>query len=150
MPGCYRGFVIVVVDLVRGEHVIPFIVKDAGCSVGAFYQRFPDKEAFFTVIIETAVAEIIADAKRFAADESRSGAPIQETLTNCMRHWAKVFKKYQGTYQNILKRTLHGNDGWAPLRELGSLSLKYIIAMLAEKCGQAESGSFHYRAAAGF
>jgi AcrR family transcriptional regulator len=126
------------------------IVKNAGCSVGAFYQRFPDKEAFFTVLIETAVAEIAADAKQFAADESRSGAPIQETLTNCMRHWAKIFKKYQRMYQTVLKRTLHGNDSWAPLRELGPLSLKYIIDMLAEKCGQAESVSFRYRASAGF
>jgi AcrR family transcriptional regulator len=67
------------------------IVRNAGCSVGAFYQRFADKEAFFTILIETAVAEIIADAKQFAADESRSGAPIHETLTNCMRHWANIF-----------------------------------------------------------
>lgn len=126
------------------------IARNAGCSVGAFYQRFPDKEAFFTILIETAVAEIIADAKQFAADESRSRAPIEQTLTNCMRHWANIFGKYQGMYQTILKRTLCGNDSWAPLRELGPLSLKYIIAMLAEKCGQTGSASFDYRVAAGF
>lgn len=126
------------------------IVRDAGCSVGAFYQRFADKEAFFTVLIEAAVEEIITSAKQFAAHESRSSRPIEETLKNCMRHWANIFIKYQGMYQIVLKKTFAHNENWVPLRDLGPLSLRYIIAMLAEKCGQTESVSFHYRAAAGF
>ena len=126
------------------------IARNAGCSVGAFYQRFPDKDAFLTVLIETAVAEIVADANRFAADERRSGTPFEETLTNCMRHWAKVFKTHQGLYRTILKRSLDNDDSWAPLRELGPLSLKNIIEMIAEKCEQMGSSSFYYRVAAGF
>lgn len=132
------------------ETPVADIVRDAGCSVGAFYQRFPDKEAYFTVLIEIAAAEIVADARRFAADESRSDVPIEETLTNCMRHWANVFEKHQGMYQTVLRKSLLRDDGWAPLRDLGPRSLRYIITILAEKCGQAESASFHYRAAAGF
>jgi len=126
------------------------IARNAGCSVGAFYQRFPDKEGFFTVLIETAVAEIVADANLFAINESRSGAPIQETLENCMRHWAGVFKRYQGMYQTVLKRSLLGNDSWAPLRDLGPLALKQTISMIAKKCSQSDSILFHYRVAAGF
>jgi AcrR family transcriptional regulator len=132
------------------ETHIADLVRKAGCSVGAFYQRFADKDAFFTVLIETAVAEIVDDAKRFAAAESRSCAPIAETLTNCMRYWANTFTKYQGMYQTVLKRSLLSGDNWAPLRELGPLALKYFFIMLAEKCDQKESISFHYRVAAGF
>ena len=42
------------------------IAAEAGCSVGAFYQRFADKEAFFAVVMQAALAEIVADAKRTA------------------------------------------------------------------------------------
>src|SRR5215469_9038131 len=139
--------------LARGafeETHIADLVRNAGCSVGAFYQRFPDKDAFLTVLIETAVAEIIIDAKQFAADESRSCAPIAETLTNCMRYWINIFKKYQGMYQTVLKQSLLASDNWAPLRQLGPLALKYFIVMLAEKCDQRGSVSFNYRVAAGF
>lgn len=126
------------------------IVSSAGCSVGVFYQRFPDKEAFFTALVESAVAEVVADAERFAADESRSGVSIEESLTNCMRHWTNTFQKYQGIYQAVLKKSLLRDDSWAPLRQLGPKSLGCIITMLAEKCGRTESASFYYRAAAGF
>lgn len=126
------------------------IARGAGCSVGAFYQRFSDKEAFFKVLVDTAVAEIVADAERFVAVERLSSAPIEEALTHCMRHWSNIFEAYQGMFQTVLKKSLHGEDSWAPLRDLGPQSLKCFIVMLAEKSGQTESASFDYRASAGF
>jgi hypothetical protein len=117
---------------------------------GRFLSALSDKEAFFTILIESAVAEIVADAKRFATDESCSDVTIEETFTNCMRYWANTFGKYQRVYQTVLKKSLLSDDSWAPLRELGPKSLGCIIDMLAEKCGRRGSSSFYYRAAAGF
>ena len=56
------------------------IAKEAGCSVGAFYQRFPDKEAFFSAVVETVMADIAADAERFVrAEDPPRSQPASET-----------------------------------------------------------------------
>ena len=48
------------------ETHIADIVRDAGCSVGAFYQRFPDKEAFFTArcILDELPASVLEHGTR--------------------------------------------------------------------------------------
>ena len=63
------------------------VARDAGCSVGAFYQRFPDKEAFFTVVIETVLADIALDAKRFVTDERLAEGSVEVAIAQTVRYW---------------------------------------------------------------
>jgi AcrR family transcriptional regulator len=126
------------------------IAGDAGCSVGAFYHRFADKEAFFTVLLETVLADIVADAKRLAADERFSEGPIEATLANCVAHWIQMCRRHQGLVRTVMKKTLHAEDAWTPVRQMGQAALEPFIALLAAKCRKSDSRSFHYRALAGF
>jgi AcrR family transcriptional regulator len=126
------------------------IAGDAGCSVGAFYHRFADKEAFFIVLLETVLADIVADATRCAMDESLSEGSIEATLANCVAYWIQLFRHHQGLMRTVMKKTLHAEDTWTPVRQMGQAAAEPFIALLAAKCGKSDSRSFHYRALAGF
>lgn len=126
------------------------IATDAGCSVGAFYQRFPDKEAFFTVVVETVLADIALDAKRFVTDERLAEASVELAIAETVRYWTQVFRRHRGLFRTMMKKTLHSEETWNPAREAGPVSVEPFIAMLAAKCGQPDAGSFYYRGVAGF
>src|SRR5579864_273792 len=57
------------------------IAGTAGCSVGAFYHRFADKEAFFAALIETVLADIVTHAKQAVTDKNFTEGSIETTLT---------------------------------------------------------------------
>ena len=126
------------------------IARDAGCSVGAFYQRLADKEAFFTVVVETVLADIAADAQRFATAESVAQASPEIALAQCVGYWVETFRRYRGLFRTVLKKTLHSEKTWDPVREMGLVSVEPFIAMLAAKWGKVDGDAFHYRAVAGF
>src|SRR5580704_7866684 len=49
-----------------------------------------------------------------------------------------------------MKKTLHAEDTWTPVRQMGQAAAEPLIALLAAKCGKSDSRSFHYRALVGF
>ena len=126
------------------------IAKTAGCSVGAFYQRFPDKEAFFTVTVETVMADIVADAARFVTTDRLSEAPIDAALAECVRFWAQTYRRHRGFFRTVVKKAIHSEATWDPIRRMGPLAVEPFIALLAAKTGQSDSQSFYYRASAAF
>jgi AcrR family transcriptional regulator len=126
------------------------IAIEAGCSIGAFYQRFADKEAFFNVLIESVLADIVADARRWIADDRFSTASIEATIEDCVAYWIQVCRRHQGLLRTLMKKTLHEEDAWTPVRQMGLAALDPFIGLLAVKCGKSDSRSFQYRALVGF
>jgi AcrR family transcriptional regulator len=122
----------------------------AGCSVGAFYHRFADKEAFFAVLIETVLADIVAHARQAVTDERFTEGSIETTLTNCIVYWIQAFRRHQGFIRTVMKKTLHEEDTWTPVRQMGQAAVEPFIALLAATCGKSDSLTFQYRALAGF
>jgi AcrR family transcriptional regulator len=126
------------------------IAQAAGCSVGAFYQRFPDKEAFFTVVVENVMAEIAADAGRFAAVEASSDASVERAIAECVKYWMQTYRRYRGFFRTVMKKTIHSETSWDPVRRMSPLAVEPFITMLATKCGKSDDHVFYYRASAGF
>jgi AcrR family transcriptional regulator len=126
------------------------IARKAGCSVGSFYQRFPDKEAYFTLLVETVMADIAADAERFVTAESFSEASIERALTDCVSYWVQTFRQYRGFLRTVIKSTLQAEGAWDPVRQMAPVVVEPFIASLAAKCGKSDNDSFYYRALAGF
>ena len=123
------------------------IAAEAGCSVGAFYQRFADKEAFFAVVMQSALAEIVADAKRTATEPAFTEGPIEDVLRNCVVHWVQSFRQHRGLIRTMMKKTLHtAEETWTPLREAGVAAVETFIVLLAAKSAQAGIASFRHRA----
>jgi AcrR family transcriptional regulator len=126
------------------------IADVADCSVGAFYQRFADKEAFFAAVVETVLADIAADARQFATAELLSKAAVELVLAECITFWILTFRRHRGFIRTLMKKTLHVEEAWTPFREMGRVAVEPFVGLLAAKCGQTHSNSFRYRARAGF
>lgn len=126
------------------------IASVAGCSVGAFYHHFAEKEAFFTVLMETVLADTVADVQQAVTDPRFTEGSIETTLRNCVAYWIQAFRRHQGLIRTVMKKTLHTEDAWTPVRQMGQAAVEPIIALLAAKCGESGSPSFQYRALAGF
>jgi AcrR family transcriptional regulator len=126
------------------------IASDAECSVGAFYHRFADKEAFFTVVIESVLAEMVAEAKLAITYERFAEATVEATLEACVAYWIEVHLRNQGLFRTVMKKTLHEAESWKPVRRQGAATLNHFILLLAAKCGKSDSRSFQYRAEVGF
>ena len=132
------------------ETSIAQIAAEAGCSVGAFYQRFSDKEAFFSAIVGAVLREIIAEADRFATSRRMSKATVEVALSEAAAHWVKTFRRYRGLFRTAIKKTLHDEAAWDPIRHAGITAIQPVISLLATKCGRSADAAFHYRALVGF
>jgi AcrR family transcriptional regulator len=122
----------------------------ADCSVGVFYQRFADKEAFFAAVVETVLTGIAADARQFVTAELLSGPSIELVLAECVTFWVRTFRRHRGFIRTLMKTTLHTEEAWTPFREMGRVAVEPFVALLSAKCGQANTNAFRYRARVGF
>ena len=100
------------------------IADVADCSVGAFYQRFADKEAFFAAVVETVLADIAADARQFATAELLSKAAVELVLAECITFWILTFRRHRGFIRTLMKKTLHVEEAWTPFREMGRVAVE--------------------------
>ena len=130
------------------ETSIAQIAAEAGCSVGAFYQRFPDKDAFFNAVVGAVLSEIIAEADRFATSRRLSKASVEVVLSEATSHWVKTFRRYRGLIRTAIK--LHDDAAWDPMRHAGITAIQPFISLLATKYGRSGDAAFHYRALVGF
>jgi len=107
------------------------IAEAARCSVGAFYQRFRDKDAFFGAL----VAQYVADARAttvtlFAAhdDERLIGALVAAT--------AGRFRANSGLIRAAIRKRLEQADVWDPIRRHGYFVADCFIAWRAARRGR--------------
>ena len=89
------------------------IAKAAGCSVGAVYVRFKDKEALFNGIVAEFAAESAANLAS-AADDPHSKAPAS-LIRAFIRDTAAQFAAHRGMFRAILERGFGDPDALAPI-----------------------------------
>jgi len=78
------------------------IAEEAGCSVGAVYFRFKDKDALFF-----AIAESFSEEARLALPHLIRGlgdAPPEQIIRNFVFDTAENFKRHRGLFRAIVER----------------------------------------------
>lgn len=91
--------------------------EDVGTSVGSFYARFVDKEAFFRALRVTAVKMSEAEIARRASWEILASMPPEEALDAVVDVMADIFTgEIRGVLRESLLRILEPDDPWAPMR----------------------------------
>lgn len=93
------------------------IARAGGVSVGAFYGRFENKEAFFLAIQDITVSEIEEDLRR-CLSALREASDV-EFLAALARFSIGVFRKHRGFYFASSKHSSMPPDLWSPIRRLG-------------------------------
>jgi AcrR family transcriptional regulator len=108
------------------------IARAADCSVGAFYLRFRDKDAFFRALIAQYVAEGRAETMElFAthADDRLISVLVAETTDR--------FRRYAGLIRSAIRQRMEDATVWEPIRRSGHFNADCFVGWLAARYGRA-------------
>ncbi|MEJ1968132.1 MAG: TetR/AcrR family transcriptional regulator [Rhizomicrobium sp.] len=94
------------------------IAQAAGCSVGSFYRRFRDKEAFFRALHHRFTERNLDQGGRFFALPQWQDEPTSAMLRTLIESTAHIMKRNQGFFRALFQRSLAGAgaDYWPGMR----------------------------------
>lgn len=106
------------------------IAQAAGASVGAFYGRFANKEAFFAAIQEITVSDVEAQLRRLLADRKVGAAENAVFMRSITRFWVNIYRKNRGLYLAAFKHSSSLPGAWTPFKRLGWTCAGLVCAAL--------------------
>jgi len=112
------------------EAHVASIAKRAGCSVGSFYRRFQDKEAFFFALQSDMAAHAEANIVKFFADPACQTEPLMEVFRRLMQSSARTMKGIEGYYRALFELSLRGRDVWPLMRRLEAIEAGQVVDLL--------------------
>ena len=112
------------------EITVDAIASSANASVGAFYERFDSKEAFFTALQEIVATRIERDVRaRIAAPDFRC-LDTPSAVAAIMRTWLTGVRLHRGLIRASLRYIPVREGAWFPLKRLGQrMGLMYAQAL---------------------
>jgi AcrR family transcriptional regulator len=105
------------------------IARAAGCSVGAFYFRFADKDAFFSAMI----AHRLTEARTRVSD--LLDAEDRDPLRTLVDSTIDTFRRRPGFLRAVLRKSMGNPAVWEPMRAHGHFIADRFIARLARDAG---------------
>lgn len=90
-----------------------------GMSVGSFYGRFKDKEAFFETLQKEITAEWIEEAARILDREACRGLTATQLVHRICRLVVRLVRGDAGFMRAALKHEATNPAGWTPIKQAG-------------------------------
>ncbi len=114
------------------------IAEAAGCSIGSFYRRFRDKEAFFRALLHQFTGRYRDNTRRFFEMPEWENVPTAQVIETFIGNTTLIMKRNEGFFRALVQRTLAGagEDYWPQMRKAGEQQGKSLAAFL-EKRGEA-------------
>ncbi|MBN9090482.1 MAG: TetR/AcrR family transcriptional regulator [Reyranella sp.] len=104
-------------------------------TVGSFYGRFENKEAF----VDALQRVVVEDARRELAASYASGKLPRDSLAHLLNWIAKGgvawIRRYEGLVRASLRRASTDRKSWTPMRELGRLHVEYALPHIVRLVG---------------
>jgi AcrR family transcriptional regulator len=120
-------------DGVFDDISIAQISARAGCSVGSFYLRFRNKEAFFKFLIESISETLQADLLANLTPESVKQLTLAQTVRHCVDHYVETNRQYESIIRAAVQYSINDSDDWQPVRDNGlKLHDHYIVLILGK------------------
>jgi len=93
------------------ELTLDELTREAGVTVGAFYQRFPSKAALLRYLEDEAYAEIReAGAELFLEPPAGDGPTIRERLRAYVTAMAETYRTHRGVMRELVQRSRSDPD----------------------------------------
>jgi len=107
------------------------IARAANCSVGAFYQRFRDKNAFFRALI----AQYLSEGRdaTLALYATMDGDRLVHAL---VVETTDRFRRHAGLIRSAIRMRMDDNSIWNPIRESGHFNAGCFINWLSSCHGR--------------
>ena len=110
------------------------IAEAAGQSVGGFYSRFEDKEAFFRALCATTVENCNALVAERMAPDVLSRMSVEAGLETVVDLMTDIFTaRWRGVLREALSRILNPENPWEPMRDSARDIVRRIIAGFAHR-----------------
>ncbi|HTO67666.1 MAG TPA: TetR/AcrR family transcriptional regulator [Bradyrhizobium sp.] len=111
------------------------IAREAGCSVGAFYGRFPDKTAFLQSVISVAFRTLTDQATHDLDPARWGGIPKRRVVAGLVRHIVLNMSRDQvaGATRAALKLATIKPAALEPLLEYRATVADHVVALFAPR-----------------
>lgn len=124
-------------DGVFDDISIAQISARAGCSVGSFYLRFRNKEAFFKFLIESISETLQADLHANLTSESVKELTLAQTVRHCVDHYVETNRQYESIIRAAVQYSINDSDDWQPMRDNGLKLHDHYIDLILGKSRKA-------------
>ena len=111
------------------------IARRGRSSVGAFYARFPDKDALLDYLDESHAEELIDRVTEYCENDRWKAAPIEALVTEVIRFLIMYFKDHRGVLRalSVRARLHHGSRFAEPARRVNNRVPELIRLVLARR-----------------
>src|SRR5207237_1355610 len=120
------------------EATLAEIMERAGVTVGAFYRRFPDKDALLHLLDERFFREMQARADELLDPNHWQGASISEILSEFARTAVNVYTTRRGVARSLFLRARVDPVIQATARQVNARCIERLRALLLDPGRRAE------------
>lgn len=112
------------------------IAAASGCSVGAFYQRFQSKKAFFEFLLDRVVEQVTLQTQHTLTAQSTAHLDLEQTIQACVNHQIGIVRAHEGLIRAALAYSMNGSDDWQPIGDVGAWLNAHYIQLILPKTRQ--------------
>lgn len=106
------------------------IAKEAGCSVGIFYERFGDKENFFKLMLDASIGKGVKDIGQYLAPERWDGVPTHVIIAKTVYQIVNWFRSHKGLYCAALTALPQNDQNLRPFRHSSRETSALLTSLL--------------------
>ncbi len=126
------------------------IARKVGCSVGALYFRFHDKEGLFASVVEVTMARELEQLAARAAEGRYRGLSLRETVAVSVRDFVSFVQRNEHMIRALYQRTIEESAYWNIVRETALEMTSIWIDAVAQAAGHAGERGFIRQAGVAF
>ncbi|WP_337185985.1 helix-turn-helix domain-containing protein [Phenylobacterium sp.] len=116
------------------------IARRAGCSVGSFYRRFQDKEAFFFALQSYMAERSEENIATFFRDPACETDPLDVMFRRLVANSARSMGRIEGYFRALFELSLRGKGVWPSMRRLEIFEAEQLLSLLERRGIEAEPG----------
>lgn len=103
------------------------IAAAADCSVGAFYTRFENKDAYFRALVTDMLAQ-----ERSALDALHDGVVDANLIEAIVANAVGSFRRNAGLLRSALRKGMEDPSYWEPIRRHGQVAADLVVGRLSK------------------
>ena len=109
------------------------LARSAGCSVGAVYHHFADKEGYYEAVIAAQLERLWRTfEEEFRADDLED-LPTRALVARGVGFIRQIMAENRGLLRNSFRRALDEPEAWAPIRAFGRAYEDRLADLLAPR-----------------
>ena len=118
------------------ELSIEDLCKRVGVTIGAFYGRFENRDAFFSALMSLAARKALAAVRAAVADEDNPGTGLEEACRRIVEVAVNVVRRNVGVVRAASQYESIYPERWGTIRTTGSAMVDLAKPLLLARMGR--------------